>query len=297
MGLRANPTQRQRRLGFELRKLRDASGLSAAEAGAFAGLGSPHLGHIEAGRTAIPEVKLRALLAAYGCQSNTLIDALVVMSESTGKGWWSAHRKSSLDQSARDLAELESAAVTHRSFQWIYIPGLLQTPDYMRALFEGAEPEASSSTIDTYVEFRRQRQLILTGDAPPAFHAVIHEAALHMQFVGANVMRRQIEHLVKMARLPHVRIQVLPFRAGAYPARFGAPFVVYEHALPDLSTVYVEHPIASPFISDQAHLEQFTDAIAKLSAAALPPIDLDIEPEFHIGKGSLGLIQHLLYTL
>jgi hypothetical protein len=296
MGLRANPTQRQRRLGIELRRLRDSCGLSAADAGAFADLGSPHLGHIEAGRTAIPEAKLRALTAAYGCQNEPLVNGLVAMSEATGKGWWSEFRKPPLAQKSFDLAELESASVAHRTFQWVHVPGLLQTTEYMRTLFEGGEPDASPATIDTFVEFRQRRQQVLVDASPPTFHAVIHEAALHMQFAGPDVMRRQIEHLVAMTRLPHVLIQILPFRANIYP-RFSAPFVVFEHSVPELSTVYVEHPVSTSFISDQTHLAQFADTFDSLSAAALPPIDPRVEPEFHARRDSLGLIQHVLYTL
>lgn len=297
MGLRTNPTQRQRRLGYELRRLRDACGLSAAQAGAFAGLGSPHLGHIEAGRTAIPEAKLRALASAYGCQSKPLVDALVEMGASTGRGWWRDYRKYSLDQRALDLAELEASTPVHRSFQWMYVPGLLQTPEYMRALFEGGEPDASPESRDAYAEFRLRRQQILTEPSPPTLHAVLHEAALHMRFVTEKVMRQQIEHLVELSRLPHVHIQILPFKADVYPAPFSTPFVIYETEVPELSTVYVEHPVASPFISDRDHLAQFSTCFERLSSVALPSIATGPQPEFQARKDSLGLIQHLLYSL
>ncbi|GAA0990468.1 transcriptional regulator WhiJ [Streptomyces rhizosphaericus] len=297
MGLRANPTQRQRRLGSELRRLRNERGLSAAEAGAFAGLGSPHLGHIEAGRTAIPEVKLRALLAGYGCQDESFADALVAMSESKGKGWWSDYRKSPLPQSAHDLAELEATSVAHRSFQWMYVPGLLQTPEYARALTTGGEPEADRSVLDTYVEFRLKRQEVLAGESPPTFHAVIHEAAFHMQFVENGVMRRQIEHLVEVARLPHVHIQLLPFKAALSPATPAAAFILFEAEAPELNTVYVEHPVSSAFLGEQAHLAQYGTAFERLTMAALPPIDPGPERESYMRSDSLRLVQHLLYTL
>ncbi|MEV0262603.1 helix-turn-helix transcriptional regulator [Streptomyces sp. NPDC050617] len=295
MGLRANATLRQRRLGIELRRLRDACGLSVADAAGFAGLGAPHLGHIEAARTAIPEAKIRALADAYGCRKEPLVDALVAMGASTGRGWWSDYRKV-LSADALDLAELEASCAGCKTFQWLYVPGVLQTPEYTRALFRGVESEASPQTVRASIEYRQHRQRMLVGGSPAAFHAVIHEAALHMQFVGVDVMRRQVEHLVEMARLPHVRIELLPFKAAAYPAPFGAPFVVFEAAVPELNTVYVEHPISSPFVSAQEQLVQFSAAFDHLSAVALPPIDLRVEPEFHVRKDSLGLIQHLLYA-
>ncbi|MFE9002756.1 DUF5753 domain-containing protein [Streptomyces sp. NPDC007875] len=271
--------------------------MSAAEAGAFAGLGSPHLGHIEAGRTAIPEAKLRALLAAYGCQDEPFANVLVAISESKGKGWWSDYRKSPLAQSAHDLAELEATSVAHRSFQWMYVPGLLQTPEYARALTTGGEPEADRGLLDTYVEFRLQRQQVLARESPPTFHAVIHEAAFHMQFVEHGVMRRQIEHLVEMARLPHVHIQLLPFKAALSPATPAAAFVLFGAEVPELDTVYVEHPVSSAFLGDQTHLAQYGTAFERLTTAALPPIDPAPERESYMRGDSLRLVQHLLYML
>ncbi len=296
MGLRANPTQRQRRLGMELRRLRTAAGLSVGEAAAAAGLGPPHLGHIEAARTAIPEVKLRALAAAYGCQSEPLIEALVAMGQATGRGWWSDFRGPHHSDAARDLAELESLSIAHRSFQWVHIPGLLQTPEYMRTLFVGGNPEASPAAIERFVEFRLQRQQVLTGEAPPRFHAVIHEAALRMQFVGPHIMRRQIEHLVELAKLPNVLIQILPFRAEVHP-QFSAPFVIYDHSVAQLSTAYVEHPNTSPFIGEPRELHEFDTEFNKLSEAAFAPVPAVIEPKFYTERDSLGLIQHVLFTL
>ncbi|UNO40556.1 helix-turn-helix transcriptional regulator [Streptomyces sp. MST-110588] len=297
MGLRSNPSQRQRRLGEELRQLREISGLSATEAGAHASLGRAHMSHIETGRTAIPEDKLRTLARVYGCTSESYVDALVAMSQANGRGWWSEYRHPPHSQSARDLAELEASAVAHLSFQWIHVPGLLQTTDYMRVLFQGGQPDEDAETIDRYVDFRRRRQEILTGESPPILHAVIHEAALHMGFVGADVMRRQIEHLVNMARLPHVRIQILPFKASVYPARVSTPFSLLKSTVPLLNTVCVDHPTSSLFITTRPQIAQFTKAFEALRTVSLPPIDHRIEPEFHTKKDSLALIQHVLYTL
>ncbi|MEU5129402.1 helix-turn-helix domain-containing protein [Streptomyces mobaraensis] len=295
MGLRANPTQRQRRLGLELRRLRLAAGLSVGEAAAVAGLGPPHLGHIEAARTAIPEVKLRALTDAYGCRSEPLVDALVAMGRSTGRGWWSDYKRHMGGQ-ALDLAELEATSQSCRSFQWLYVPGLLQTADYVRELIGGGERDADPELRETYISFRLRRQdAVLSGAL--RLHAVIHEAALRMQFVPPHVMRDQLLHLVQMARLPHVQIQLLPFKAAHYPPLFNTSFVLFEATAPELDTVYVEHPASSPFLSEQQHLRDFSKTFEGLQAIALPPIDHRSEREFSTDRDSLGLIHHLLYTL
>ncbi|MDT0452387.1 helix-turn-helix domain-containing protein [Streptomyces hesseae] len=295
MGLRTNPTQRQRRLGIELRRLRTSSGLPVGRAAAFADLGPAHLGHIEAARTAIPEVKLRALTKAYGCRSEPLIDALVAMSHATGKGWWTAYRDIQGPHTL-DLAELEATAVACRSFQWLYMPGLLQSPEYIRALFESAEPHTDPELIEKYVQFRLHRQRALT-DGSLRFHAVIHEAALRMHFVPADIMRRQVDYLVGMAQLPHVQVQILPFKASINPPTYSTPFVLFEGPVQELNTAYVEQPVASPFVSDPEHLTQFAHSFESLSSSALPPIDAKVEPEFHTRRDSLGLIQHLMYAI
>lgn len=296
MGLRANPTQRQRRLGVELRRLREAAGMSATEAATYADLSSPHLGHIEAARTAIPETKLRALAAAYGCHQEPLVDALVAMSNATGKGWWSAYRKA-VGPRILDLAELEATASAHRTFEWLYVPGLLQTEAYMRALFNSRDPATDGQTHDTYAEFRLHRQQVLHGDSPPTLHAVIHETAFHMRFVDATIMRDQLIHLAEMAKLPHVQIQILPFKAATYPDALGTPFVVLESAVPELSTVYIEHPVSAMFLDDQSQLSQYNATFDSLSSSALVPIAPCPERMTYAKTDSLGLVQHLLYTL
>lgn len=275
--------------------MREASGLSATDAGAHVGLGRAHMSHIETGRTAIPEEKLRALAGVYGCTSHPLVDGLCEMSRATGRGWWSAYKETH-DARAFDLAELEAGAAAHRSFQWMYVPGLLQTPDYMRCLFEGSQPN-SPEVVDSAVEFRQRRQRVLV-DGSQHFHAVIHEAALLMQFVSADVMRGQIEHLVKMAELPQVRIQLLPFQAAVNAAATpGAPFGILDGRVPELSTVYVEHPVSSVFLGDREHLAQYNAAFEHLSAVALSPIALRAGRECYTKRDSLQLIQHLLYVL
>lgn len=142
MALRTHITERQRRLGSELRKLREAAGLSVNAASSRIGLGAAHLSHIEAARTAVSADRLVALLYAYDVRSEPYIATLTRMAESDGKGWWTEFRKS-LSQHSLDLAELESRAAGVQSYETLLIPGLLQTEAYMRALFYSSRPGAS----------------------------------------------------------------------------------------------------------------------------------------------------------
>jgi transcriptional regulator with XRE-family HTH domain len=292
MGLRSNISQRQRRLGQELRKLREAADVSRADACRQVGIQTPHLSNIEAGRTACQEPRLRALAEAYGCTNEPLIDALAEMSNATGKGWWSKYKKMMAER-VIDLAELESSAVAHRSFQWLYVPGFLQTPEYMRSLFIGTHPEAPPETIEDYVAFRLQRQQVLTEDPMPEYHAIIHETAFHMQFVSRRVMQEQLEYLVQLTQFPNVTIQILPFSAHAHPATPGAPFSILDASVRELGTVYIDHPVTSVFLGDRVRIDKFAADFDRLSTVSLAPLD----PAAPLGKGSLGVVQHLLYIL
>jgi transcriptional regulator with XRE-family HTH domain len=292
MGLRSQVSQRQKRLGQELQRLREEAGLSGTEAGSHVGLGRPHMSHIETGRTHIPEDKLRTLLQLYGCTDSKLVDVLVAMSQSRGRGWWS-HYKRFKGTRSRELAELESVSTAHRSFEWLYIPGLLQTPEYMRTLFQRSQPDAPPEAIDEYVEFRLRRQQVLTEEPLPCYHAVVHEAAFRMQFVDRQTMRKQLKYLVEVSQFPNITIQVMPFTSDAHPSSPGAPFTIFETQTPRLRTVYVEQPVTSVFLGDQPHIEQFATDFERLSTVSLTPLD----PTGPMAEGSLGLVQHVLYAL
>lgn len=295
MGLRVNPTQRQLRFGYELRKLRETAGLRAEEAGAHASLGGPHLRHIEGGRTAIPEEKLTALLDLYRCNRKPYVDGLLAMHASTGRGWWHAYRKDVNDQ-ARDLAELEHMSRRLSCFEPLHLPGLLQTPEYMRSLIETSYPDNPPSYTDRGLDFRLNRQERLHQIDPPRYHAIIHEAAFQVRFIDSEVLRQQILHLIEISQLPHVTIQIVPFRSTGLPA-VGTPCVLFEGPDPELSTVYLEHDVGCLFLHEQEHLTRYARTFERLSSAALPPISSPADHRSHLDRDSLSLLQHLLYTL
>jgi transcriptional regulator with XRE-family HTH domain len=295
LALRTNTTERQRRLGAELRKLREQAGHSVTEGGSFIGMGRAHLGHVEAGRTAIPADKLRTLCHSYGSTREPLIEALISMGDDNGKGWWTAYRHS-LGQAVLDLAELEAAADSFFSYESLFIPGILQTTEYTRSIFRSSQAERPSVDLDQAVRFRAERQRILTREDPPALRAVIHEAALHVRFGGTSVMRRQLLHLVRMAELPHVTIQVLPFTAEGLSA-FSTPFLLIESHGSTLETVLVETPGSSQYVHESVAVSTYRTRFDRLTAASLPPVDPAVPASTHESRDSLALIQHLLYSL
>ncbi|KUN94065.1 helix-turn-helix domain-containing protein [Streptomyces caeruleatus] len=293
MGLRTTVSERQRRLGFELKQLREQAGLSTTDAADQIGMTRGQLGHIEAGRTSVLTGRLLDLCGVYGCSKEPFVEALVAMSESSGKGWWRAYRKH-LGPDPLNLAELESGAVAIRTHEPLFIPGLFQTEDYTRSIF--TSPDLGFTNIEQALRFRMERQHILTRDDPPSVHAVIHESALHMRFGSTEVVREQLLHLIELARLPNVTIQIYPFTARAHAALTGN-FAHVIPAEPRLGTVVVEQLLGSHYLVEQRQLDEYSSLFNHIAENALAPIDVSLAPETHSVKDSLALIQHLLYTL
>ncbi|MEV1065470.1 helix-turn-helix transcriptional regulator [Streptomyces sp. NPDC050263] len=293
MGLRTTISERQRRLGFELKHLREQAGLTAGEAAEQINMGRVQLSQIETAKTSILTPRLRELCNLYGCTDTPYVEFLVAMSEATGKGWWSAYKKH-LGSAALNLAELENEAETLRLHESFFVPGLFQTADYARAIFNS--PKLGFENLEHGLGFRLERQHVLTRENPPTVHAVIHEAALHMRFGSVRVVREQLVRLIELARLPNVTIQIYPFSAQAYAALSGN----FVHAIPAttrLGTVILDRATGSDYLRQPAQLQQYDALFERLTENALHPVDVSLAPEAHSVKDSLALIQHLLYTL
>ncbi|MFJ8436851.1 helix-turn-helix domain-containing protein [Kitasatospora sp. NPDC094019] len=286
MALRTQISERQRRFGAELRRLREGAGLAVKDAGALVGMGGPQLSHIEAGRTGLDPDRLTTLLNAYGHMDETYVTALQEMGLSNGKGWWSAF-KGSVTASALDLAESESGATSLSSYETLLIPGLLQVPRYSEVILSGDEKK---------MEFRRSRQQAISADGALHFHAVIHEAALHARFGGPEVMREQLDSLVEASELPHITIQILPFRCAEYVST-DTSFMIVHGPNADLDTVLMEHPGGSSYHGDPESLIAYRSKFERLKSLALPELDVSLALRSRVDQDSWGLIQHLRYTL
>jgi transcriptional regulator with XRE-family HTH domain len=290
---RSTPSERQRRLGAELAKLRKAAGLSGEEASAVLGTERTRISHIEAGRVDVPRNGLYKLLRAYGCPEGAYFDGLMDMAQERGKGWWDEYRDV-IDPAATDLAELEARSSTLRLHEPLFVPGILQTEAYAAAILAETEPE--TAPIERHVQFRMDRQHRLLGPKPAECHAIIHEAALHVQIGGPKVMHRQLRRLIEAARLPNVTIQIFPFEAGPYSA-YSSVFAIFGGIAPALDTVYLEHPNNALFLHAGDQIERYGKMFERLSHLALAPVDPETAPESHEGRDSLTLIQHVMYAL
>ncbi|MFC4500527.1 MULTISPECIES: helix-turn-helix domain-containing protein [Streptomyces] len=290
---RTSPSERQRRLGTELRKLRLRAGMSGDAAAELIDAERTRISHIENGRVDVPRNGLYRLLRAYGCAEGAYFEHLMAMAHESGKGWWGQF-SDTIGPAARDLAELESRSTVLRTHEPLLVPGLLQTQEYARATVGATE--ADPQRADRYAQFRLARQRVLTDASPLAYHAVIFEAALHTRVGGPAVMRRQLLRLIEASRLPNVTVQVFPFEAGNYAAHTQS-FVIYGTASPDLDTVYLEHPMQPVFLRNGDQLDEYAKMFDRLSELALAPIDPESAPESHESRDSLSLVQHVMYTL
>ncbi|MER5178452.1 helix-turn-helix transcriptional regulator [Streptomyces sp. NPDC002896] len=267
---------RRRKLGAELRALRARAGLTSGEAARLIGWHQSKVSRIETGRSSVKASDMPLLLDAYGVRDPALRDLLVALAGSDGEGgrthWWQAYREL-LPPEYRDFIRLESQAVRMRTLETTVVPGLLQTPDYARAVTRAALDGLPDAQIDALVEVRLARQEVLRRDPPLQVSAVLDEAVLRRAVGGPGVMQRQLDRLVEAWQLPHVRLQVLPFSAGEHIGVTG-PFVVFSFSnISDLDVVVLDHLTSSLYLEAKEDLKAYTDAFNSLQRLALSPED------------------------
>ncbi|KOU06059.1 DNA-binding protein [Streptomyces sp. NRRL F-2295] len=269
---RDNPTARQVRLGAELRKLRERAGKTAREAAGRISTDQARISNIEAGRSGIGEERIRRLASFYACDDVALIDALCAISrEHRGQFWWDKYR-GVLPPGFLDIAELEHHASYMRSLQPVTMPGLLQTPEYARAMFESALPRLPGDEVEARVEHRMRRADVLDREDPPEFAPIVHEAALRMRLGGRKVARAQLEYLLEAAERPKVSLRVIPFASELYVDM--AHTALYAGGVvPQLDTVHIDAPIRSVYLDAAAELHRCRLLLDLGRAAALDPAE------------------------
>ncbi|WP_329556139.1 helix-turn-helix domain-containing protein [Streptomyces sp. NBC_00696] len=273
------PAVRRRKLGAELRALRAEAGLTSGEAARLVGWHQSKVSRIETGASGVKPPDVRLLLDAYQVADPQLRDMLLVLAGSDDVGgrhhWWHAYR-GVLPPAYRDFISLESQASTLRTLETSVVPGLLQTPEYARAVTQaavGGPDNDGPERLDALVQVRMARQDVLRADPPLALSVVLDEAVLRREVGGPGVMARQLDRLVEAARLPQVRLQVLPFAAGAHIGITG-PFVIFSFpSTSDLDVVVLDHLTSSLYLERKEDLEAYSEAFSTLQFHALSPED------------------------
>ena len=264
------PTVRRMLVGSRLRRLRMEAGLSREEAGARIRASEWKIHRLENGQVGFKERDVVDLLTLYGVKDPGEVAAVVGMAlEANDTGWW--HRYGDvLPQWFRAYVDLEQAASMIRTYEGQFIPGLLQTEDYMRAVMVRG-PDDAPGDIERRVELRRARQSVLTRRDPPRLWAVVDEAALRRPVGGPETMRAQLERLIEAARLPNVTLQVLRLAAGAHPAMVGA-FSILRFADVDLpDVIYLEHLTGAVYLDKRDDVRQYLHVMETVCVRAAAP--------------------------
>lgn len=266
MKLKQKPPFLRRRLGHELRRLREQAGLSMDEAAAQLDLSRSALFRLETGESRASVHIVRSMMDLYDCWVEGLLDQT---REALKRKWF--HQYPSV---AMGYVDVETEAVLVRDFAGLNVPGLLQTEPYMRELFVRHPLQRTPNALEEAVAVRLIRQRRLTNEEDPLeLVAIVDEAVLHRRVGGVDVMRGQLEHLIEAAALPTVTVQVLPLRDGAHSAMDGAFTLLSfpEDYNPEM--LYVEYITGSLHIEDADQLQAARLAFDRLRTEAHSPAD------------------------
>ncbi|MFI5793424.1 helix-turn-helix domain-containing protein [Streptomyces sp. NPDC051677] len=269
MGLRREPTARQVRLGAELRRLREAAGLTGREAAALLGVSSTQINQIEYGFTGVSEKRLRSLAAHYSCTDEEWVAALAAMATDRTRGWWEQYR-GQLPSSFLDIAELEHHATHRRDVESLNIPGLLQTEAYAHAVFSYRVPELPYSDTELRVAHRMQRRTVIEGPASIPYEAVIHEAALRIRVGDRPAARAQLARVLELSEADNVTVRVIPFDLDGFAGAWST-MMFAGGAVPKLDTVVRDAPHGTGFVDSEAQLASFRTLFRKVETASLEP--------------------------
>ncbi|MFD9215044.1 helix-turn-helix domain-containing protein [Streptomyces sp. NPDC059544] len=267
MASNVNPTVRRRRLGQELRRLRELKGMTAEEVADRLLVSQSKISRLENGRRSISQRDVRDLCGVYEVEDHRVVDSLMQMAkDSRQQGWW--HAFGDIPYSV--YIGLETDAASLRVYESLIVPGLLQTRDYAHAVIEGMWPEATQSEIDKRIQIRLKRQDRLTDpDNPLRFWAVIDEALLRRVVGNEQIMADQLEHLAQLSQQPHVTLQVLPYAVGAHPGMYGKFAILEFQDAMDASVVYLEGVTSDLYLEKPNDVQSYTVMYEHLRAKAL----------------------------
>jgi len=269
-GKRQTPTVRLRRLAVELRSLRTASGLTREEVVERTGINSVTMYRIEHARVRPQTRTLRTLLDLYGVEKEQQAELVALLRDARERGWLHPYQ-SELPEQYMTFIGFEGEAESASNYESLFVPGLLQTEDYARAVITGVLPFASRDEVERRVEVRMERQQVLRGDNPLQLWGIVDEAALRRQVGSPAVMRAQFRHIMEASELPNVTFQVIPFDAGAHAGMPGSFIVLQfaEEAIPDV--IYIDSMAGDLFLEAESDVRRYKLVFEHLRAVSASP--------------------------
>ncbi|MFD1932613.1 MULTISPECIES: helix-turn-helix domain-containing protein [Nonomuraea] len=267
----SGPTALRILLGSQLRRLRESRGVTREEAGHLIRGSESKISRMELGRVGFKERDVADLLTLYGVAEEGARKAVLdLVTTANEPGWW--HRFNDLLPSwFQAYVGLEEAAARIRTYEVQFVPGLLQTKEYAKAVITAGSAGVSGDEIARRVDLRLERQRVLERPGGPILWAVIDEAALRRPIGGAEVMKAQLEHLIDLMRQPTITIQVMPFDFGGHSAEGGAFSILRfpDHDLPDV--VYVEQLASALYLDKREDVDRYTEVMERLCAVSTTP--------------------------
>jgi transcriptional regulator with XRE-family HTH domain len=263
-----SPMVRRRRLGIELRQLRENAELTIEQVAERLEVSDSKISRIENGQVSASPRDVRDMATLYGVSGQRLDNLMQLARETRERPWWQAYSDMHLD-----FAAYEAEASRILQFAPLILPGLLQTRDYARAIIRAIRYDLAAEKIERRVEFRVKRQALLNEATPPTLWAVLDEGIIYRMIGDRRIMREQLRHLVETARLPQVTLQVLPFSAGAHAGLDGPFAIIQFHEPTDRDMVYLEHTGSEHYLDDPAAVALHASLFDHVRAAALKPDD------------------------
>jgi transcriptional regulator with XRE-family HTH domain len=265
-----SPTLRRRRLGMELRRLRETAHLTIEQVAKELECSDSKISRIETGQVSATPRDVRDILDIYGVPEEERKDLIQIAREARQKAWWHAYT----DLPLSTFVGLEAAASSMSIYAAQILPALFQTRDYAQAVIRVIHHSLNSEDIERRVELCMVRQSLLAGDDPPELWVVMDEAAIRRQVGGSEVMRKQIEQLIKVGSLPNVTLQVLPFVNGEHTGLDGAFMIVSFPEEADPNMVYIENTAAKDlYVEETDVVQEYEVLFDHLRASALAPAD------------------------
>ncbi|MFF3765852.1 helix-turn-helix domain-containing protein [Streptomyces sp. NPDC001922] len=267
MASHVNPTVRRRRLGQELRRLRELKGMTAEEVADRLLVSQSKISRLENGRRSISQRDVRDLCGVYEVEDHRIVDSLMQMAkDSRQQGWW--HAFGDIPYSV--YIGLETDAASLRVYEPQVMPGLLQTRAYAEAVITGALPEASQTDIEKRVQVRLRRQeRIASEENPLRLWAVLDESTVRRMVGGRQIMRDQLDHLIELSQLPHVTVQIMPHTMGAHPGVTGQYTILEFPDAADSSVVYLEGVTSDLYLEKANDVQSYSVMYEHLRAQAL----------------------------
>ncbi|MFG2211747.1 helix-turn-helix domain-containing protein [Streptomyces sp. NPDC048638] len=262
-------TERQKRLGSELRRIRTSAGMSAEYAAGLLGVDRGKISNMESGVRGISAERLRTLACNCGCTDERYTDALVAMAEKQERGWWEEYR-GTLPPGMLDIAELEWHAKRLLTIQTVHVPGLFHTEDYARAVCSAFLPPLSRLEVELRVNHRIERQRVLNEEIARPYVGYVHEAALRMHFGGPKAARAQLDYLCAQSEREHITVRVIPVECGIFPGA-GQAMLYAEGVVPQLDTVQLDSAHGPEFTHAEAQLAKYRAHLDWMTENALTP--------------------------